>query len=326
MTETKDPGATIREVTAEECGPHQPPEGADESWQESWGFSWHDPLRRAGGINHLSIARLRGVADVWSWVICDGKVVGKYQSLNLEPPEDDFPDWSLGGQTVTTHSGRSCRLQTSYEAAEADLNYEAYTDPLAFSLDRDGSSWGKAHYESCGRVDGTVTANGEPTKVSGFAWQDHSWGPRRWSDVLSYRWIMAIFGPDLFMSTLQPISEAGPADHPMGFVYDRGELLQLEQTTFGARVADDGHSPAGCDAHIWTTEGRGYHVTGETHSASESSHLEGFFFTDGLTVFDCGGRLGAGIFELSELKGPAPWHRSALGLDLPEALPAFSLM
>ena len=36
------------------------------------------------------------------------------------------------------------------------------------------------------------------------------------------------------------------------------------------------------------------HVTGENHSASESSHLKGFFFTDGLTVFDCGGRLGAG--------------------------------
>jgi hypothetical protein len=33
-----------------------------------------------------------------------------------------------------------------------------------------------------------------------------------------------------------------------------------------------------------------------------------------MTVFECGGRLGTGIFEVNELKGPAPWHRTLLGL------------
>src|SRR5215210_3843003 len=99
----------VRDVGPEEFGRHDPGPDAHESWQESWGFSWHDPIRRAGGINHVSIWRNRGVADVWSWVALDGKVVGKYQSLNLPMPEPDFPNWSAGGQNITAEDGRHCR-------------------------------------------------------------------------------------------------------------------------------------------------------------------------------------------------------------------------
>jgi hypothetical protein len=106
---------------------------------------------------------------------------------------------------------------------------------------------------------------------------------------------------------------------PMGFVCENGKLYGLEKCTFGARIADDGHSPVGCDAKIRTTAGHGYHVTGDVHTSSASSHLEGFWFTDGLRTFECGGRLGAGIFEVQDLKAPAPWHRAQLGLDLPDA-------
>jgi hypothetical protein len=315
----------LREISPDEFGGHQPPEGAEESWQESWGFAWHDPKRRAGGINHISIWRRRGVADVWSWVALDGQVVGKYQNLNLPLPDEDFPNWALGGQRVTTESGRRCRLQLSYDTAEADLNYESHTAPLAFPLNVDGSTWGDSHYESIGRINGTVSAGGaEPVAVSGFAWQDHSWGPRRWADTLSHRWIMASFGPELFMSVLTVITEAGPEAVPMGFVFERGDLHFLDRITFGTRIADDGHSPAGCDAEIWTKAGHGYHVTGQVHTASPSSHVEGFWFTDGLATFECGGLLGAGILEVQDLKGPAPWHREVLGLDLPEAVPALA--
>lgn len=301
---------SIREVSAEELGAHQPPADADESFQESWGFAWHDPIRRAGGINHISIWRNRGVADVWNWCALDGKVVGKYQNLKLPMPEADFPSWSAGGQTVTTTSGRACRLQLAFDnGASADLNYEGFTDPLAFSLDTEGSTWGSSHYESIGRVKGHVDAGQGPVAVDGFAWQDHSWGPRRWADVLSHRWIMAGFGPDLFITALQVVRESTEGGLPIGFVYDHGKLHRVEKAQFNARIGDDGHTPLGCDARIWVDAGHGYRVTGDVHTASPSSHNEGFWFTDGLAEFECGGRLGAGIFEVQDLKGPAPWHR-----------------
>jgi len=301
----------IGEVPENELGRHEP--GPEESWQESWGFSWHDPIRKAGGIHHISIWRNRGIADVWSWTALHGKVVGKYQNLKLPVPDKDFPNWSAGGQTVTTHSGRSCRLEVAYEKSKLDLNYEAHTDPIAFSYDVDGSSWGGNHYESIGRVNGTVAADGEVVPVSGFAWQDHSWGPRRWADTKSHRWIVAEFGPDFFFSAIQIIRENSPVGVPIGFVYDNGRLHKLSQVTFGSRISDDGHSPEGCDARIWTDSGHGYRIQGNVHTASPSSHNEGMFFTDGLAVFECGGRLGAGILEIQELKAPAIWHKELLG-------------
>lgn len=82
-------------------------------------------------------------------------------------------------------------------------------------------------------------------------------------------------------------------------------------------MADDGRSPVGCDARIWTADGRGYHLAGRCQVTSVTSHDDNVFFTDGLTVYECGGRLGTGIFEVSELKGPAAWHRAILGLDSP---------
>ncbi|MET0984565.1 MAG: hypothetical protein ABW034_04070 [Steroidobacteraceae bacterium] len=301
---------TLREIRPEELGRHEPPSGAHESWQESWGFIWHDPHRRAGGMNHISIQRLRGIADVWSWVAVNGKVVGKYQNLKLPLPEKDFPSWSLGGQTITTESGRRCRVELSYESASADLHYESHTDPIAFSLDAGGGmSWGSSHYESIGRVNGTVTANDGAVRVSGFAWQDHSWGPRRWADVLSHRWLVGEFGPDLFVSAIRVIRESTPEGLGYGFVYDNGKLHRVEQVTYGSRMSDDGHTPVGCDVRIWTEGGHGYRVQADVHLASPSSHLEGFWFTDGLAALECGGRLGSGIFEVQELNRPAPWHR-----------------
>lgn len=312
----------IRELGPDDFGRHDPPPDADESWQESFGFAWHDPIRKAGGLNHISIWRERGYADVWSWAILDGKVVGKYQNLNLPVPEQDFPDWSCGGQTITVTNGRECRVENAFPNADVDINFKAFTDPLAFPVDVEGSTWGDFHYENIGRVDGTITVAGaDPVTVSGMAWQDHSCGPRRWAGTLSHRWIMAGFGPDLFMSAIHVITELGPEPIPMGFVYDSGELHSIEKITFDTRMGDDGHSPVGCDARVWTTAGHGYSVRGEVEFSSPSSHEEGFWFTDGLATYECGGRLGAGILEVQELKGPPPWTREVLGLDLPDAFP-----
>jgi hypothetical protein len=303
-----DGNLVLREILPEETARHQPPPGAHESWQESWGFIWHDPHRRAGGMNHISIQRLRGIADVWSWLVLDGRLVGRYQNLKMKPPEKDFPNWSLGGQSITTKDGRRCRLDLSYDASSAELHYEAHTQPVAFALDVEGATWGSSHYESIGRVKGTIHTGGQATQVNGFAWQDHSWGPRRWADVMSHRWIVAEFGPELFLSAIQIVRDTIPEPVPMGFVVDHGVLHRVERVSYGARIADDGHSPAGCDARIWTAGGHGYRITGDVHTAVPSSHLEGFFFTDGMATFECGGRLGSGIFEMQQLHRPAPWH------------------
>jgi hypothetical protein len=305
---------TTSPISVEDNGAHPAPPGADDSWQESWALVWHDPVRRAGGLHHIGLQRVRGIADVWSWVALDGAVVGKFQSLELPLPTEDLPDFVLGGLSVSTKDPlRSFAFSAAFGGdARADLAYEAFIEPFAFSLNADGSTIGKDHYESVGRVEGTLAAGDREVGVSAFAWQDHSWGPRRWTDILAHRWIMATFGPDLFFSVMTVVTAAGR--FPMGFVYDGGTFHGIASVDVGATVADDGHSPASCDARIWTTSGGGYHLTATVGAASPSSHEGHFWFTDGLAQYECGGRLGAGILEVHELSAPAPWHLPLLGL------------
>jgi hypothetical protein len=301
----------LERILPEDDGSHPVPPDADEYWQESWFLGWYDPAHRAAGFHHLGLQGVRGRADVWSWIALDGTVVGKYQNLRLPLPADDLSDLTLGPLHVLTKTPlRSYALSSAYENGNrSDVVYDAFIDPFSYSL---GGDIGKDHYESMGRVTGSVTVAGTETEVSGWAFQDHSWGARHWGSVLAHRWIWATFGPDLFCSAFSFTTPKGRID--FGYVYEGGEFRGVTRVDTGARVADDGHSPVGCDARLWTADGRGYHITGACEVTSVSSHDEGFFVTDGMTVFECGGRLGTGIFELNEVKAPAPWHRDLLGL------------
>lgn len=296
----------------EDDGSHPVPSDADEFWQESWFLGWYDPARKAAGFHHLGLQGVRRRADVWSWIAVDGTVVGKYQNLRLPLPADDLSDLTLGPLHVLTKAPlRSYALTSTYENGNrSDVVYDAFTDPFSFSL---GGDIGKSHYESMGRVTGSVTVAGTETPISGWAYQDHSWGPRHWGSVLAHRWLWATFGPDLFCSAFAFTTPKGRVD--FGYVYDGSEFRAITGVDTGARVADDGITPLGCDARLWTADGRGYHITGHSDVTSVTSHDEGFFVCDAMTVFECGGRLGTGIFEVNELKAPAPWHREILGLD-----------
>ena len=299
-------------IRPEDDGSHAAPPAADEFWQESWYLGWYDPARRAAGFHHLGLQRVRQRADLWSWIALDGAVVGKYQNLRLPLPADDLSDLTLGPLHVLTKTPlRSYAVSAAYDNGNrSDVVYEAFTDPFAFSLG--GDDIGKDHYESMGRVTGTVTVAGAETEVAGWAYQDHSWGPRHWGMLLTHRWLWATFGPDLFCSAFVFNTPKGRLD--FGYVYDGGEFRGITRLDTGARVADDGHSPAGCDARLWTADGRGYHISGTCQVTSVSTHDEGVFLTDGMSVFECGGRLGTGIFEVSELAGPTAAHRAELGL------------
>jgi hypothetical protein len=314
----------IAPVPEADLGRHEPPEGTDESWQESWGMFWCDSARRAGGINHISIQRLRGIADVFSWCALEGEVIARYQHLNLVPPAagNDFPHWSLGGQSVRQHSARACRVETRYGDAATLIEYEAYTDPVNFNFDVDGVQWGARHWEGIGSIEGTVTApDGTDVPVSGVGWQDRSWGPRKWSSSLSHRMLWASFGPDLFLSVITLMNDTSPELIPVGWVYDKGELRVVERASYGMRIDDDGHSPRSADARFWVDGDRGYHVAGASHVAAASSHVEGFWFTQAVATLECGGRLGYGFIEAHEQNGVPPWLHGVLGLDRADALP-----
>ena len=315
-----------QQISDDMLGRHLPPDGADESFQESWGFAWHDPERQAGGIHHISYQRNRGIADILSWIAYDGRIVGKARHFNVLSVDRDFPDWEAAGVAVRDVTARSfgVHARTHVGGADVDLRFSGFTDPLMYDLDAEGATWGAHHYEVLGQVEGQVRLEGEPLPVSGFGWQDHSWGPRDMGHLLSHRWLLGIFGPDLFMSVMSIVTNRGPEPVLMGFVYDNGVIQAPTTLTFGARISDDGCSPEACDVRLTTDASRDYRIVGDVQVTMPQAQRGGggFWCVDGLSTFDCDGRTGGGIFEISELRGPAPWHYADLGLTENGEVPA----
>jgi hypothetical protein len=296
-------------------GGHIPPPGTDETWQESWYTGWFDPVAGAAGFYHLGLQRNRGIADLWNWTAVDGEVAGKYQSLSIPLPEDDLSDLRLPGVHIQTLKPLlSYQVDTKYSSGVAStIIYEAFTPPFSFSLTDHTTDLGHDHYESCGRVRGSIEVGDRQIDVQAYAFQDHSWGPRVYASLLSHRWSYAVFGEDLFLSVAKFTGEGGT--YSRGYVYDNDHFYALGDLAFNTIIADDGHSPLGCDMHIDALDGSSYRVRGEVAMSSISSHNDGYFATDGFTNFTCGERRGTGILEVNELRSLLPHHRKQLGLE-----------
>ena len=79
---------------------------------------------------------------------------------------------------------------------------------------------------------------------------------------------------------------------------DNGKTYRVTRAAFHVTVNDDGITPEGCNVSVFTEGNRGYHVRGEC-GASGLMGGHGWFGVDGLTQFECGGRLGQGYVEVS---------------------------
>ena len=305
----------VQFTDASHDGGHVPPPGSDETWQESWYTGWFDPAANAAGFYHLGLQRNRGIADLWNWTAVDGEVAGKHQSLALPLPSDDLSDLRLPGLHIRTLAPlTSYRIDAQYSSAVcSSVVYEAFTPPFSFSLTGHTTDLGDDHYESCGRVHGSVRTGEDRIDVEAYAFQDHSWGPRVYGSLLSHRWSYAVFGEDLFLSIAKFLGVGGT--YSRGYVFDRGQFYGLGHVAFNAVIADDGHSPLGCDLRVETVDGPSYRVAGEVAVSSISSHNDGYFATDGFANFTCRGRRGTGILEVNELRTLLPHHRRELGLE-----------
>jgi hypothetical protein len=296
---------------------HRPGPEHDASWQESFFLGWYDAENGCGGSHHISLHPHGEQAHVWSWLVADGKLVGRSQIPTLPIPDSDYADMKLGTLHLKTDStGRKLDLHTSFDDAQADISYESLCDPLEIKLNTGGLTLGGRHYETMGHVKGKAAVSGREIEFSGTGWQDHSWGPRKWYEHRAGRWLYAVFGDDLACSTFAYNTPTG-LKH-FGWVFDSGKIYFVRHVNFRAIVADDGFSPAACDALIRTEGGRGYRITGKVDLSiltGGDAWIGGAWYAmDGLAQFECGGRLGTGFWEVNELKSLMPEQRRELNM------------
>ena len=99
-----------------------------------------------------------------------------------------------------------------------------------------------------------------------------------------------------------------------GWVLDNGVVYPVRRAAFHAVVNDDGVTPEGCKASLFTQGNRGYQVSGTCRASALMGGI-GWFGVDGVTQFECGGRIGQGYLEIAELKTLTREMKAELGLD-----------
>ena len=110
--------------------------------------------------------------------------------------------------------------------------------PQADVIENPDQEFGRAHYEQHMRTRGTVTIDGETAQIDGTGLRDHSWGPRYWQAIHSYRWLTCTFGPDLGIMVSEITREQDGPRAQNGVVIrgeglERGDKLVLEGSVVG---------------------------------------------------------------------------------------------
>jgi hypothetical protein len=231
----------------------------------------------------------------------------------LPLPEGDLEDLTLGSLSVRAGATlRDLALRANFDGINLDVVFRAVCDPVEMNLNQGDTILSDFHYEAMGMVRGTLTVADKSLEINAGAWHDHSWGAREFSSNPAHRWLFAVFGEDLAMSVFSFVTGGKPAQ--FGWVFDNGTVYPVKRAAFHAVVNDDGMTPESCTAYVFTEAGRGYHVTG-TCLASALMGGVGWFGVDGLTQFECGGRIGQGYLEVGELKTMTAPMRAELGLE-----------
>jgi hypothetical protein len=303
----------MRKITIEDCRRHRPGPDSPANWQESFYLGWVDLKSRVCGAHHISLAP-GGQKDthVWSWTMLEGKVVGRSQEHGMALPTGDYDDLTIGALRVKINENtRDLDLHAQFEDASASLAFRGHVDPVEMSIDFSDLVLGERHYENMGFVTGEVKLGGRTIPVEASAWTDHSWGPRDFSTNVSHRWMWASFGSDLSISVFGFVT--GTGIYFSGWVLDNGKVYPVLHAAFHAVVADDGATPEGCDAIVRTEGNRVYRVHGESKEAALMGGL-GWFAMNGLTRFECGGRMGEGSLEFNALKKLTPAMMAELKL------------
>lgn len=301
----------MRQITFDDRRRHTPAVNAKPNWQESFYLGWADVRAGIAGAHHISLSP-QGSSHVWSWLLREGKVIARSQAHDLPLPKDDLEDMRIGSlHFIAGETLRDLSLKATFADAVADLQFRAICDPVEVNFNHGDTILAERHYEVAGMVSGTVRIGGKDIELNAAGWHDHSWGAREFSTNPSHRWLFAVFGDDLAFSVFSFVTGTHRAS--FGWVFDRGVICHIREVQFHARVNDDGMTPEGCDAEIYTEGNRGYRVRG-TCRAHALMGGKGWFGVDGMTSFECGGRIGQGFLEVAELKAMTPAMAAELGV------------
>jgi hypothetical protein len=209
----------------------------DAAWQESYFFCWYDLDSDVGGIQRVGHEPNNdNTSNFWNALFTgDGY---QYRNDAREQPRnpDDRGERYLqsSGQRITYGGGEDNKVEFEDGETKVDLRFEDFY-PIceAWEQGRGGKIEERVcitHYESSGRVTGTVEMGDRHFDVDGLYHRDHSWGPRDWERINGHRWCVGTAGPELSVSGTVMF---GPNDLVSGgYVVRDGERFRAEEIDY----------------------------------------------------------------------------------------------
>jgi hypothetical protein len=249
--------------------------------------------------------------------------------FNYKRPEIDSNDsFDAGGMRFETIEPLAC-LRTTYEGSAVFLEHpEQLADPgkafrenphkrIGIDLIHEAaapvygssgagrenagpeSQFAKAHYEQHMHVTGALTIDEETTQIDAYGLRDHSWGPRYWQNIHSYRWLTVSFGPDLNVM----VSEVSPSKdvrHQNGVVIRDGKIDRITSVDIDSSFESGTPFHRSMKADLGLESGEKVALEGDVKGFIPLRNRREGMVThigEGMTEYRCLGRTGLGISE-----------------------------
>jgi hypothetical protein len=307
------------------------PLGAESNFNESMYFNFFDRQRKSGGFVRLGNRANEGYAEMTiALYLPDGSVL--FQFKRPEVHTNDAMD--AGGMRFkvidpmqklrTTYDGSAVHLADATQMADPreafrnnphrkihlDLTHEAAGPAYGSSGSRrqvvdPEKEFAKAHYEQHMRVQGTISIEGsddtppQTIAIDGLGLRDHSWGPRYWQAIHSYRWLTINFAPDFGMM----VSEIwqSPEQRRQGGVVVRGDKMEaITAVDIDTDFEGNGLYHRDLRAHLTLASGEQLDVSGKVMGFIPLRNRREGMTThvgEGMTEFRCGDQVGYGLSE-----------------------------
>ena len=316
--------AVFGDIQAQDDYTH--PLGPETNFNESMYFNFFDKAKGYGGFLRIGNRANEGNAEVTTCLyLPTGEVLFMYQRPQIEH-NDAMDAGGMRFETLepllkhrTTYEGGAVFLTDPSQMADpavafranphkkvsVDVTHEAIgpvygTTGAGRRIENPDQEFGRAHYEQHMRNNGTMTIDGETMPIDGLGLRDHSWGPRYWQAIHSYRWLTCSFAPDfgIMVSEITP-QEGGPRNQ--NGVVVRGETLErIVRVDIDTQFAPDMPFHTHMQAKLGLESGESLDLEGDVKGFIPLRNRRAGMIThigEGMTEYRCAGHVGFGISE-----------------------------
>lgn len=233
----------------------------DPYWQESFWVYWGDG-RKDGGCIHVGQEVNGGNGNLWTSCFSDGIAYRRVaEHLPLDHDVSVRGGHAAGGYRFEPSGGRTL-ITVRDEVIEADL---LFTDLFAYptflpmfpAANDPARRVSGTHYQTPGRITGTLRLGGREISVDALAQRGHSWGSRNHVVLRGHgsRWITGAFGLGLSYSAYAAIRGDGAVVRT-GFVIENGRIHYTNEIDVIVELGLDGVTYVGGSVVMTLADGK----------------------------------------------------------------------